>query len=585
MMMKFAKRLILLALTAALCAFSFSGLGAASLSLGSAMPDFTVETVNGETFTLSEALKEKKAVLINLWASWCGPCAMEFPYLQRAYELYDDVVGVIALSVEGNDTPQVLTAYAEEYGLTFPIGSDSAVNLSDAFGVSSIPTNIIVDQYGNVAFIEAGAQPSVSAFTRLFDAFTSDDYTQTRVLDKIPAAKPTTAAADSSDLNSVLNIEGGQIVFANEADELVWPMVPVEKDGRTAVASTNAGEEATAAGLLAQISSAGGDMLAFDFATDTEALFDLLVIRVDGERVKSFGGAHDWTAWALPLAAGEHEISFRYEKDDNTSQGEDTVWLDNVRLISADEGRELLAALPVYPTSEETSMTVLTDGAKEIIFDDPEGVMAYYYGSQSYWIVPGGAADIFVTVAGDTDPESAFLYSSYDNSIVSLPEVQTEGGYTVSTVLNSMETTGSIDTTVFLYPDGAAQIEDAYYISLFANEDDVDYLVFYVVNNILDDGQTLSWSYAGSAATSGEYAVRFIDQNGDPVPGCIVNFCTDTFCMPVVADETGTARFTGEPYAYHLQVLKVPAGYAFDTAQEFWTEENGGEITITVAKE
>ena len=582
--MQYAKRLILLAMTAALCAFSFSGLGAESLSRGSAMPDFTVETVNCGTFTLSKALKEKKAVLINLWASWCGPCEMEFPYLQRAYELYDDVVAVIALSTEKNDTPQVLRAYAEEHGLTFPIGSDSTLNFGSAFHIQGVPTSIIVDQYGNVAFIEAGMQPSVSAFSRLFDVFTSDSYTQTRVLDKIPDAKPT-AAADQAELNAALNIEGGQIVFSNEADGLVWPMLPVNKDGRTAVASTNAGEDKTKAGLLAQVTAGAGDYFAFDFATDTETLYDLLVIRVDGERVKSFGGAHDWTSWALPLTAGEHEISFRYQKDSYGSQGKDTVWLDNVRLLPGDEARALLAAQPVYPTAKKTSMTVLTEGAKEIIFDDPEGVMEFYYGSQSYWIVPGGVAEIFVTASEDIDPESAFLYSNYDHSAASLPETQTEDGYTFFTGIHSLETTGSIDSTVFLYPDAAAQIEDTYYITLFSTEDDVDYLMFYFMNNILDDDQTLSWRYADSASASGEYAVRFVDQNGDPVPGCIVNFCTDTFCMPIAADETGVAHFTGEPYAYHLQVLKVPAGYAFDTAQEFWTEEKGGEITLTVTKE
>ncbi|MBR3739671.1 MAG: redoxin domain-containing protein [Clostridia bacterium] len=582
--MKFAKKLLLLALTAALFASSFSGL-AASLSLGSAMPDFTVETINSGAFTLSEALKEKKAVLINLWASWCGPCQMEFPYLQKAYELYDDVVAVVALSVERSDTPEVLTAYAEENGLTFPIGSDSTVDLSSAFGVQSIPTNIIVDRFGNVAFIEVGAQPSVSAFTRLFDAFTSDSYTQTRALDKIPAAKPKIAASDASDLSAALNIEGGQIVFANDQDDTVWPMTPVEKDGRTALASTNTGEENTEAGLTAQVRAAEGDMLAFDFATDTEDHFDLLVIRVDGERVKSFGGAHDWTTWVLPLTAGEHEISFRYEKDSSGSKGEDTVWLDNVRLVSGAEAQELLAALPDYPTAEETSMTVLTSGAKEILFDDPDGLMDRYYGSKSYWIVPGGAVEVFVAAAKDIDPESAFLYNNYDQSIVSLPDAQTEGGYTVSTGLHSLETTGNWDTTVFLYPDASTQIEDVYYITLFANEDDVNDLVFYMLNNLAKDGQTLSWSYADSTPAECEYTVRFIDQNGDPVPGCIVNFCTDTFCMPVVADETGIARFSGEAYAYHLQVLKVPSGYAFDTAQEFWTEENGGETIMAVTKE
>lgn len=54
--------------------------------LGGPMPDFTVSTLDGGTFTLSDALKEKDAVLVNFWATWCGPCAFEFPYLEEAYE-------------------------------------------------------------------------------------------------------------------------------------------------------------------------------------------------------------------------------------------------------------------------------------------------------------------------------------------------------------------------------------------------------------------------------------------------------------------------------------------------------------------
>jgi thiol-disulfide isomerase/thioredoxin len=493
--MQKTKKMLALALIAALCAFSCPALSAGSSRLGKAMPDFTVETVNAGTFSLSEALKEKEAVLINLWATWCGPCEMEFPYLQKAYELYDDVVAVIALSIERSDTSAVLTAYAEEHGLTFPIGSDSTLDLSSAFRVQGIPTSIIVDRFGNVAFIEAGAQPSVSAFTRLFDAFTSDSYTQTRLLEKIPAAIPS-AAADPAELSAALNAGGGQIAFANDQDEAVWPMTPVEKDGRTAAASTNAGEESTAACLLAMMRAAEGEMLAFDFATDTEAHFDLLVIRVDGEKVKSFGGFHDWSAWALPLEAGTHEISFRYEKDQAGNRGEDTVWLDNVRLVSGEEGRELLSAQPVYPAAEETAMTVLTEGAREIVFDDPGHVMANYYGGRSYWIVPGGTAEVFTAAAKDYDPESAFLYSNYDRSILFLPEVQTEGGYLLTTGMNSLETTGYPDTAVFLYPDAGASLDDVYYIVLFSAEEDVDYLVSYMVNSILEDGETLAWHYA-----------------------------------------------------------------------------------------
>ena len=76
--------------------------------LGQPMPDFTVTTIEGETLTLSEVLAGKKAVLVNLWATWCGPCAMEFPSLEQAYETYKDDVEVIALSIEANDTDDIL---------------------------------------------------------------------------------------------------------------------------------------------------------------------------------------------------------------------------------------------------------------------------------------------------------------------------------------------------------------------------------------------------------------------------------------------------------------------------------------------
>ncbi len=79
--------------------------------------------------------------------------------------------------------------------------------------------------------------------------------------------------------------------------------------------------------------------------------------------------------------------------------------------------------------------------------------------------------------------------------------------------------------------------------------------------------------------------VKFVDQDGEPVPGCVINFCTDETCVPTFADEEGIAVFEGMPYAYHLQVIKVPEGYSFDTAYEFYVdEEAGGTMTVTVQK-
>ena len=136
-----------------------------------AMPDFTVSTIDGGSFTLSEARREKDLILINLWATWCPPCRMEFPYLQEAYLQYQDRVAVIALSVEPTDTSDVLAEFAAEYGLTFPIANDGEADLATYFQVNAIPTSVLVDRSGRVVWQEVGAQTSAEAFAEIFENY------------------------------------------------------------------------------------------------------------------------------------------------------------------------------------------------------------------------------------------------------------------------------------------------------------------------------------------------------------------------------------------------------------------------------
>ena len=72
--------------------------------LGNGIADFTFTTYDGQSYSLYETLKEKKMVLINLWATWCGPCRSEFPYMEEAYEKYKDDIEIFALSVEEDDS-------------------------------------------------------------------------------------------------------------------------------------------------------------------------------------------------------------------------------------------------------------------------------------------------------------------------------------------------------------------------------------------------------------------------------------------------------------------------------------------------
>ena len=140
--------------------------------LGKTWDDFTVNTLGGESFTLSEALKDHDMVLINFWATWCGPCCYEFPFLEEAWEQYSDRVTVVALSVESEDSDSVLADFAKEYGLQFRLGRDE-LNLYSKTDSMYIPTTLIVDKKMRVVYVNVGTASSAEEFTGLFDKLLS----------------------------------------------------------------------------------------------------------------------------------------------------------------------------------------------------------------------------------------------------------------------------------------------------------------------------------------------------------------------------------------------------------------------------
>ena len=164
------KRLTACFLALALAALCLAGaLADAGEMKGKTWPDFSVKTVDGGTFILSESLKTHDLVVINFWASWCGPCSYEFPFLEEAWERYADRVDVIALSVEERDTDQTIRKFAAENGLKFPMGRDEK-NMYDKTGGMGIPTTVILDRNMHVVAMEVGCKQSVREFTDLFDS-------------------------------------------------------------------------------------------------------------------------------------------------------------------------------------------------------------------------------------------------------------------------------------------------------------------------------------------------------------------------------------------------------------------------------
>ena len=185
---------IFLMLVLILCIGTAAAEEAGSGILGKPFPDFTVTDTEGNTFTLSETLKDHEAVLINFWATWCSPCKNEFPLMNKVYQEYKDKVAFIALSKEKKDTLEKIGAFRREQGLEFPMGRDEDQKLFNYVDTSpQIPKTVIVDRYGNAVFFHGQAFSTEGEIKAVLNAFLGEGYQETKVLTEIPADTSTRA--------------------------------------------------------------------------------------------------------------------------------------------------------------------------------------------------------------------------------------------------------------------------------------------------------------------------------------------------------------------------------------------------------
>jgi peroxiredoxin len=110
-------------------------------------PDFMLPKVGGETVTLSDY--QGQAVFINFWASWCGPCREEMPYMQRQYELKKNE-GVEILAVNMAESESVASSFAEQMGVSFPILLDEDLAVARQYRVGALPSSFFIDEHGIV---------------------------------------------------------------------------------------------------------------------------------------------------------------------------------------------------------------------------------------------------------------------------------------------------------------------------------------------------------------------------------------------------------------------------------------------------
>lgn len=408
-----------------------------TLKLGDVMYDFTVTTPDGTDITLSEMLKEKEMVLMNFWYTGCSWCVTEFPFMEKAYQLYQDKVGIVALDPLG-ESNEAIAAFPASQGLslTFPLAACPSA-WANTFGISGYPTSVIVDRYGVIVAIEAGAITSLRPFTSLFETMTGDDYEQklyesVQQMEIIP--EPVYQMPAEETIAEILGATELPVAFRAEEGESAtycWPFIEAEKNGERCLKASNQNIEDSYSIIYMDVTLEAGQAFGFDFLRSTETGGDFMYVIVDDEDINAISGFFTEEKWesCYPLVAdeaGTYEVALCYLKDSEIDVGDDTVYVKNLRIVEESK----IDTATFLPKKAATSIDGFTYEYVPTVFNKKDGY--YHVGEEngplllvdllnptefseedSIWLM---AYDGQILVDGVDYVDSIEIYSNYANN-------------------------------------------------------------------------------------------------------------------------------------------------------------------------
>ena len=151
----------------ALLAIAFAGFAIGAWSAPSETPHLTpakaatfhLRSLGGNEVDLADLLT-RGPVVLDFWATWCQPCAQALPEMQRVAERWSDRgVTVVGVSIDGPRNQSRVRPFAAKLGLTFPILFDADGKLQRDYQVSAVPTTVVIDTRGRIAYASEGWWP------------------------------------------------------------------------------------------------------------------------------------------------------------------------------------------------------------------------------------------------------------------------------------------------------------------------------------------------------------------------------------------------------------------------------------------
>jgi cytochrome c biogenesis protein CcmG/thiol:disulfide interchange protein DsbE len=137
-------------------------------------PDFTLEGIDGETFTLSDL--RGSVLVVNLWASWCPPCRAEMPALQQVYEKYRDRgLEILAVNTTYQDREAEARAFVGELGLSFPILLECTGEMARGYQLRAMPSTFFIDREGVIRKVILGGPMSDATLQTAIEELLEDE--------------------------------------------------------------------------------------------------------------------------------------------------------------------------------------------------------------------------------------------------------------------------------------------------------------------------------------------------------------------------------------------------------------------------